>query len=102
LHVDDRSSGYPRYDDIGHDFVTAAEYRTLLANYRDMPTFGGDIVVSGAGHAADGEHEKDGEAPKAAGAPGGPGASGGVEVRLKSRDELLEFFLTAGKKGVAV
>jgi DNA gyrase subunit B len=90
LHVEDRSSGYPRHDDIGHDFVTAAEYRTLLANHRDMPTFDGDIVVSGAGHAADGEREKDGEAPA------------GIEVRLKSRDELLEFFLTAGKKGVAV
>ncbi|HEV3056846.1 MAG TPA: DNA topoisomerase (ATP-hydrolyzing) subunit B [Vicinamibacterales bacterium] len=88
LHVDDRSSGYPRHDDIGHDFVTAAEYRTLLANHRDMPPFDGDIVVSGAGHAADGEREKDGEAP--------------IEVRLKSRDELLEFFLTAGKKGIAV
>jgi DNA gyrase subunit B len=60
-------------------------------------------VVSSAGNAAaadkDGEkdEEKDGEkdrdVPKPAVVP---------DVRLKSRDELLEFFLTAGKKGVAV
>src|SRR5436853_33441 len=32
LHVEDRSGGYPRQHTIGVDFVTAAEYRTLLAN----------------------------------------------------------------------
>ncbi len=88
LHVDDRSNGYRRQDHIGHDFVTAAEYRTLLANHRQMPQFEGEIVVSGAAEAdGDGEPVK---LPKT------------EEVRLKSRDELLEFFLNAGKKGVAV
>src|SRR3989441_10675917 len=48
LHVEDRSNGYPRQHTIGVDFVTAAEYRTLLANRRDMPVLDGDIVVSGA------------------------------------------------------
>ena len=38
LHVEDRSSGYPRQHTIGVDFVTAGEYRTLLANHRDIPT----------------------------------------------------------------
>jgi len=91
LHVDDRSNGYPRQDRIGHDFITAAEYRTLLANHRDMPVFDGDVIVSGAAvESGDG----DGDAPKAA-APV-------ADVRLKSRDELLEFFLNAGKKGIAV
>jgi DNA gyrase subunit B len=89
LHVDDRSSGYPRQDRIGHDFVTAAEYRTLLANHRDMPVFEGEIIVSGATETADGE----GEPIKTAKIE---------EVRLRSRDELLEFFLNAGKKGIAV
>jgi hypothetical protein len=31
LRVEDRSSGYPRQLTIGVDFVTAGEYRTLLA-----------------------------------------------------------------------
>jgi DNA gyrase subunit B len=89
LHVEDRSSGYPRQHRIGHDFVTAAEYRTLLANHREMPQFNGEIVVSGTG-AADGDAPESAKPAKA------------EDVRLRSRDELLEFFLTAGKKGVAV
>src|SRR5207302_964552 len=36
LHVDDRSSGYPRQHMIGVDFVTAGEYRTLLAHHREI------------------------------------------------------------------
>src|SRR5207244_6054208 len=48
LHADDRSSGYPRQHTIGVDFVTAGEYRTLLANHRDIPTLAGDIIVSTA------------------------------------------------------
>jgi len=87
LHVDDRSSGYPRQDRIGHDVVTTAEYRTLLANHREMPPFDGEVVVSG--DSADG----DGEGAKPA---------HGTDVRLRSRDELVDFFLAAGKKGVAV
>jgi DNA gyrase subunit B len=89
LHVDDRSSGYPRQDRIGHDFVTAAEYRTLMANHREMPVFAADIIVSGAPETSDIE----GETVK---------TSRIEEVRLRSRDELLDFFLNAGKKGVAV
>src|SRR5438105_2935068 len=46
LRVEDRSSGYPRQHAIGVDFVTAGEYRTLLANRRDIPVAAGDIIVS--------------------------------------------------------
>jgi DNA gyrase subunit B len=88
LHVDDRSSGYPRQDRIGHDVVTAAEYRTLLANHRDMPAVDGEVIVSTSS-----DTDGDADAPKSA-QP--------ADVRLRSRDELLEFFLAAGKKGVAV
>ena len=52
LQVEDRSSGYPRQHTIGVDFVTAGEYRTLLANRRDIPAFAGDIIVSTAAGAA--------------------------------------------------
>src|SRR5262249_55085295 len=51
LHIEDRSNGYPRQHTIGVDFVTAAEYRTLLANSREIPVLTGDIVVSGIGPA---------------------------------------------------
>src|SRR6516225_9522529 len=48
LQVEDRSNGYPRQHTIGVDFVTAAEYRTLVANRREIPALDGDIIVSGA------------------------------------------------------
>src|SRR4051812_641971 len=53
LQIEDRSSGYPRQHTIGVDFVTAGEYRTLLANHRDIPTLEGDIVVSTVTEQAD-------------------------------------------------
>src|SRR5207244_3698347 len=46
LQVEDRSSGYPRHHTIGVDFVTAAEYRTLLANHRDLSAVDVDVVVA--------------------------------------------------------
>ena len=36
LQIEDRTSGYPRQHTIGVDFANTAEYRTLLANHRDM------------------------------------------------------------------
>jgi DNA gyrase subunit B len=94
LSVDDRSSGYPRQHTIGVDFVTAAEYRTLLANHRDMPSFHGEIIVSGAGDAPDGD---DATTPSETVKP--PKVA---DVRLKSRDDLVDYFIAAGKKGVAI
>jgi DNA gyrase subunit B len=121
LQVEDRSSGYPRQHTIGVDFVTAAEYRTLLANHRDIPAFDGGVVVSGAGAA---ETPEDAETPTATsdgtaigGAPADEATklaaepkerqrqtikSEVAEVRLKSLDELVEFFIASGKKGVAI
>src|SRR5204863_494256 len=87
LHVEDRSGGYPRQHSIGVDFVTTAEYRTLLANHRDISAFEGEMIISGAEHPGDVE-----------GAP----PSKAVDVRLKSRDELVDFFIAAGKKGIAI
>src|SRR5207249_7836805 len=66
LHVEDRSGGYPRQHSIGVDFVTTAEYRTLLANRRDIPAFDGGVIVSGAGAAADEDGGEEPETPTAA------------------------------------
>src|SRR5216683_584130 len=91
LRVEDRSNGYPRSHTIGVDFVTGAEYRTLLANRRDIPIVAGEIIVKAL---ADSPEETGSEAPPAKGKT--------IEVRLKSIDELVEYFITAGKKGIAV
>jgi len=101
LHVDDRSNGYPRQHTIGVDFVTAAEYRTLVANRREIPALDGEIIVSGAELPDDEPAEE-----TAAEAPPDrvpktvkPKVS---DVRLRSLDELVDYFLAAGKKGVAI
>jgi DNA gyrase subunit B len=91
LHIEDRSGGYPRQHTIGVDFVTTGEYRTLLANHRDIPAMDGDIIVSTASEPADdgAEQEKTSKQRPA-------------DVHVKSIDELVEFFIAAGKKGVAI
>ena len=110
LQVEDRSNGYARQHLFGSEFVTAAEYRTLLAARRELPAFAGEIVISSASDQVE-------DSPDAA----GDGASGPVEgapaaearprraskdrppdTKVSSIDELVEYFLAAGKKGVAV
>jgi DNA gyrase subunit B len=85
LLVEDRSNGYPRQMTIGVDFVTAGEYRTLLASRRDMPVVAGGIVVTTTAEAI--EDAADAKS---------------TEVRLATLDELVEYFISAGKKGVAI
>jgi len=91
LHIEDRSGGYPRQHTIGVDFVTTGEYRTLLANHRDIPAMDGDIIVATASEPADDGAEQE-KTPKQRPA----------DVHVKSIDELVEFFIAAGKKGVAI
>jgi len=102
LHVEDRSGGYPRQHTIGVDFVTAAEYRTLLANHREIPSIDGELIVSGAIEPApepldggDGNGVPAAEPPK-------PTKDKAVDVTLRSLDDVVEYFIAAGKKGVAV
>jgi DNA gyrase subunit B len=115
LQVEDRSNGYARHHTIGVDFVTAGEYRTLLANRREIPFFDGDIVVSSSADLADdgaeivGQASADGGAsgpdparPAVADRPRKPGKDKATEVRLRSLDELVDYFIVAGKKGIAI
>jgi DNA gyrase subunit B len=125
LHVEDRSNGYPRQHTIGVDFVTAAEYRTLLANRRDIPAVTGEILVTAAGDIPDETAESDvptatsdgttiGGAPadeatrlaaepkERVREPAGVKKAKVTEVRLRSIHELVDYFISAGKKGIAV
>src|SRR4051812_5577248 len=115
LQIEDRSSGYPRQHTIGVDFVTAGEYRTLLANHRDIPTLEGDIVVSTVADVPEEAEEPiagtDGtviggapvdEAPRLAADPRPRSRQTHPDVTLHSLDELVDYFITAGKKGVAI
>jgi DNA gyrase subunit B len=94
LNVDDRSNGYPRHHKIGVDFVAGVEYRQLVANRRDMPSFDGDMIVSGVDLPEETE-ATEGEPVKAAKAKV-------ADVKLRSLDDVVDYFIAAGKKGVAI
>src|SRR4051812_33434206 len=121
LQVEDRSNGYPRHHTIGVDFVTAGEYRTLLANRRDLPAIAGEMIVTSSGEQSEEPAE---DVPAAAtdgtvmgGAPADeltklaaepkdrqrkPSKIAQSEVRVQSLDELVDYFIAAGKKGIAI
>ena len=94
LNVDDRSNGYPRHHKIGVEFLGGVEYRTLLANRREMPSLDGDIIVSGA--------ELPDETPAAEDEQKSAVRSKIADVNLSSIDELVDYFISAGKKGIAI
>jgi DNA gyrase subunit B len=99
LQIEDRSSGYPRQHIIGVEFVTTGEYRTLLANHRDVPTFDGEIVVRTNADAQDvADEAPPSDEPKKAPKPAKPEP----DVVFRSLDELVEYFIAAGKKGIAI
>jgi len=121
LHIEDRSSGYPRQYTVGVDFVTTAEYRTLLANHRDMPRFDGAVTVSTVAQSREDADADDipaaaTDATEIGGAPADEATRLAAEpkdrvrrpsqdqadVTLRSIDELVDYFLAAGKKGVAI
>ena len=104
LQIEDRSQGYPRVYEIGVAFLASGEYRTLLAAYREIQDIKFPVVVKASeGTVAD---EPDAEATeaepatevKAAARP----ARKEADTTLASIDEFVEFFIGAGKKGVAV
>ena len=118
LQIEDRSSGYPRQHTIGVDFVTAGEYRTLLANHRDIPALdrrdhrvdrrptrrtSADEPGAATDGTAIGGAPVD-EATKLAAEPKDARRGQGkpADVTLHSLDELVDYFIAAGKKGVAI
>jgi len=125
--IEDRSGGYPRHHRVDLDFVTTSEFRTIAASYQDVRGLLGPMVVR-TGAANEPEETGDdtthatandtaiGGAPldaatKLAAEPktpdptatAKPGPKGrDVEVKVESLDDLVELFIAAGKKGVAV
>jgi DNA gyrase subunit B len=110
LEIEDRSQGYPRQYEIGVDFITSGEYRTLVSAYREIEGIKFPVVVTSA------ESHREEEAPEsndqagteanaeAAPAPDTPAVRSRKEpdVVLQSLDDFVEFFITAGKKGIAI
>ncbi len=125
--IEDRTGGYPRLHRVDLDFVTTSEFRTLAASYQDVRDIRGPMVVRTSSGAAEADEAAADEttqatanetaiggapldaATKLAAEPKLPDASSmpktkarDLEVKVESLEDLVEFFIAAGKKGVAV
>ena len=105
------STGYPRQHTIGVDFVTAGEYRTLLRQLPRHPATSSARRApwSSAGDAPSRRRRADEDGRRSRAGATTPArrrrrASPQKEpdVTLQSLDELVEYFIAAGKKGVAI
>jgi DNA gyrase subunit B len=110
LLIEDRSQGYPRRSEIGVEFITSGEYRTLASAYREIQDLKFPVVIS-MGESVQDEEPVDAaagetEGTAAAEAPAAPTAVSRsrkeADSTLQNVDEFVEFFLTAGKKGIAI
>ena len=115
LQVEDRTGGYLRRPTLGVDIAASAEYRALLASFQDVRELEGPMVVSvvTTGEDADGADVSgaSADATNIGGAPIDPAIKLAAEPRKAAKDrdvpvgsidELVEYFITAGKRGVAV
>ena len=111
LIIEDRSQGYPRRSEIGVEFITSGEYRTLVSAYREIQDLKFPVVISSGESAQDEEPTESaagagGGAETATEAPATPTAAARSrkepDSTLQNVDEFVEFFLSAGKKGIAI
>jgi DNA gyrase subunit B len=111
LEIEDRSLGYPRHYEIGVDFITSGEYRMLVSAYREIEDIKFPVVVTSGETARDGEAPEDGasqgeeERPAETALPAATAAARSrkeADVTLQSLDEFVEYFINAGRKGIAI
>ena len=131
LAVEDRSHGYPRNFSIGVEFIASGEYRTLLAAFNEIRDITFPVLVKSTAGSGDEAASEDQSAPAADGAAAeaapaddavtqtadpaevakaapATGRTAGLRDRkdadasLDDVDAFVEFFISAGKKGVAV
>jgi DNA gyrase subunit B len=108
LAIEDRSNGYPRHHGISLDFVTSPDYRTLLHSYREIRDIKPPMTVVTTSTAS--EQEGDAEEVRLKPdttvnvdkTPGSVRLKADPNVTITSLEELLEYFINAGKKGVAI
>jgi DNA gyrase subunit B len=130
LVVEDRAGGYPKYHRIDLSFAASSEFRTLGNSYQDVKDIKAPMIVKTTGGAESDDAEDTPQAaatgdtaiggvpldeatrlaaePKIPDASSMPGAvkaaakARELDVKVDSLDDLVEFFIAAGKKGIAV
>ena len=90
LVVEDRDGGLARSQMVGIEFVRSAEYRALLASFRAIEGISGPMLVTTVTKdgSADNDEVKEVDASKS--------------VEVADLNELVQHFLAAGKRGVAI
>ncbi len=111
LAIEDRSGGYPRMHTVAVDFVTTGEFRTLLASYRDVKGLEGPMIVTTTNGGAPADAEPDAAAETGDAVQSETDArlekiralaARDGDVRLETLDDLVDYFIQAGRRGVAV
>ena len=95
LAVEDRGGGFARRQTLGIEFVESAEYRALLASYRAIEGVTGPMVVTTVARGDTAESVDSQETTESR--ESRPG-----DAQIATIDELVEHFLAAGKRGVAI
>ena len=100
LQIEDLSAGYSRRFRIDLDVILSSEYRQLLSSYREVQGVAGPILIT---HHAPTAQEPEAEAGEDVdAAPDARRKVKEADVRLETLDQLVDFFVAAGKKGVAI
>ena len=113
LKIEDRATGFVQEYSIGVDFIESPEYRTLLSRYAEIAVLRGPMVVTQTER--DGADNNSDSGSQNTAAPDGssdaidtedvadnPTTRSDREVMLGSFDALVEHFIAAGKRGVAI
>ncbi len=111
VEVDDQSAGYGRRYRLDLDFVTTGEFRTLATAYQDVrELMMGPVTIRTTGATSEPveadeteqEESADGAATLKA-AKARPGVAGkDTDSRVESLDELMEYFVAAGRRGLTI
>jgi DNA gyrase subunit B len=111
--IDDRSAGYGRRHRLDLDFVTTGEFRTLAASYQDVrdlmmgavtirTTGAVPTEVDEAGETTDEAEAAAAPAPAPVASKADAAAKSETDTRVESFDELVEYFVAAGRRGIAI
>ena len=93
LAIEDRALGYPRPSIIGVDFIAGGEYRALLAAHNKIQDVQFPVVVQEKTAKANGEGVNTNSDAK---------ADENKTTSLVDVGALVDYFIAAGKKGVAI
>jgi DNA gyrase subunit B len=106
VEMADKSAGYNRPHRLDLDFVTTAEFRTLLGSYQEIrDLMKGPVTIrtsAAAAAEADDTPAEETPAPEAAAQSGRPSKAHEPDRTVESLDDLVEYFVAAGRRSLTV